>query len=139
MKPWSPAVYPPGLWTDITCTTPNFRPSAPVAAIMQVLDRSVQINWTSPASNGRDIVQYMYEICEGEGCTLGGPGTGAPLHLHGHAINALAAGQRRWLLLPPAAATWSLRPALAQYAAARSDPEAQAIEVVQRAGDAGVS
>ena len=43
--------------------------------------------------------------------------------------------QRRWLLLPPAAATWSLRPALAQYAAARSDPEAQAIEVVQRAGD----
>ena len=69
---------------------------------------------------------------------LGGSGTGAPLHYHGNAVNLLAHGRKRWFLLPPAAASFSRRPA-AQWLekeypalAASSTPP---LELVQEGGD----
>ena len=42
---------------------------------------------------------------------LGPAGTGAPLHFHGDAFNALAHGRKRWWLFPPDAANYSITPA----------------------------
>jgi hypothetical protein len=41
---------------------------------------------------------------------LGGPGSGAPWHLHKDAANALLYGRKRWFLLPPRAALYSALP-----------------------------
>ena len=38
---------------------------------------------------------------------LGPPGSGAPLHFHGDAVNFLAWGRKEWFLQPPAAAEYS--------------------------------
>lgn len=41
---------------------------------------------------------------------IGPAGSGAPMHFHGDAWNALAHGRKRWLLLPPAEALYSAQP-----------------------------
>ena len=79
VKPFSdqfPVSSTPTPWAYISCTTPGFRPDPPVAAIVQILDRKVVINWTAPSANGGVIDEYLYEMCkEGSSCTMGGPGT----------------------------------------------------------------
>lgn len=42
---------------------------------------------------------------------VGEPMTGAPVHYHGSAINALVSGKKRWLLFPPHNASYSKVPA----------------------------
>ena len=86
---------------------------------------------------------------------LGPAGSGAPVHFHGHAVNVLAYGAKRWFLYPPAAARYSKRAAqpfardLHAAAAAAAPEEAAAkkereddgasawepLECVQEAGD----
>mmetsp|Transcript_32513 Transcript_32513/g.85633 ORF Transcript_32513/g.85633 Transcript_32513/m.85633 type:complete len:365 (-) Transcript_32513:215-1309(-) len=41
---------------------------------------------------------------------FGNAGTGAPLHMHASAMNALVAGRKRWVLLPPSFAAYSKVP-----------------------------
>lgn len=41
---------------------------------------------------------------------LGGPGSGAPMHFHGDAFNALMWGGKAWFLLPPGEAHYSTVP-----------------------------
>ena len=72
---FSDQFFAPAQWTDVTCTTPIFRPSAPVATLVQIVDRSVIVNWSAPVDNGATVNQILYEICQGSSCTLGGPGT----------------------------------------------------------------
>jgi len=62
---------------------------------------------------------------------LGPAGAGAPAHAHNAALNALIFGAKRWLLVPPCRATWSLRPPLLEAGAEAPD----GIEVEQHAGD----
>jgi hypothetical protein len=38
---------------------------------------------------------------------VGGPGSGAPMHFHGDALNSLMFGRKAWFLEPPAAAEYS--------------------------------
>lgn len=47
---------------------------------------------------------------------LGPALSGAMLHFHGPAVNALAVGLKLWVLLPPGSALFSLEPALAFFA-----------------------
>lgn len=42
---------------------------------------------------------------------LGPAGSGAPAHFHGHAVNVLAHGSKRWSLWPPQHALYSKEPA----------------------------
>lgn len=77
---------------------------------------------------------------------IGGPASGAPLHYHKDAVNIMAAGQKRWFLLPPQHALYSTIPAadwvsalvsnstsLAAYA---STLQGHLLECTQEAGDA---
>jgi len=41
---------------------------------------------------------------------LGSAGTGSPMHYHGHAINSLAYGEKKWFLKPPSQAYHSANP-----------------------------
>ena len=74
---------------------------------------------------------------------LGPPGSGAPLHFHKDAYNALAFGEKRWWLLPPHAARYSAEPVSAWLArggagdgGAGADAAARApAQCTQRAGD----
>mmetsp|Transcript_10934 Transcript_10934/g.11355 ORF Transcript_10934/g.11355 Transcript_10934/m.11355 type:complete len:102 (-) Transcript_10934:61-366(-) len=43
---------------------------------------------------------------------LGSSGTGAPVHYHGHAVNSLAYGEKRWFLYPPENSFYSTKPSL---------------------------
>jgi hypothetical protein len=43
---------------------------------------------------------------------LGPAGSGAPVHFHGHAVNSLAYGQKKWFLFPPSEAFYSTQTAL---------------------------
>ena len=38
---------------------------------------------------------------------FGTPGSGAPLHYHGNAVNVLVRGSKLWLVLPPRNAVYS--------------------------------
>ena len=49
---------------------------------------------------------------------IGGPGSGAPMHVHKDAFNVLAYGEKRWLLLPPRDAVYSAEPISEWLAAA---------------------
>ena len=74
---------------------------------------------------------------------------GAHPHFHGTAYNALVVGVRRWALVPPAHATFTLQPALEYFSTlrhGRADPRHRAalvgsesltswLDVVQRPGD----
>ena len=62
---------------------------------------------------------------------LGGAGSGAPVHFHGDAWNALAYGAKRWFLFPPAEARFSRIPIGKWVAAGGTAP----VEVVQRSGE----
>ena len=69
VKPWSDEFQSTD-WAYKTCTTPSFRPAAPIASLVDVLDRKVIINWTEPNNHGSAITQYMYQICQGSSCSL---------------------------------------------------------------------
>jgi hypothetical protein len=68
---------------------------------------------------------------------LGGPGTGAPSHLHKDAVNSLVYGRKKWFLTPPSRALYSTVPA-AEWVAnlARVDEAARALggDDVRRGG-----
>ena len=64
---------------------------------------------------------------------LGPPGSGAPMHMHKDAINILAHGEKRWLLLPPKDALYSSEPVSEWLAAGRAPSNATVC--TQRAGD----
>lgn len=71
---------------------------------------------------------------------VGGPGSGAPLHYHTDAWNALAFGRKHWWLLPPSAAAYSAVPpvewaAHASEAFSRLGGPLRPFECVQEAGD----
>ena len=51
---------------------------------------------------------------------LGPAGSGAPVHFHGHAVNVLAFGAKKWYLHPPPAAHYSKMPAQSFTQARRS-------------------
>jgi hypothetical protein len=57
---------------------------------------------------------------------LGGPGSGAPWHLHKDAVNALVYGRKLWLLLPPERALYSALPMAEWLAAAEARGSAEA-------------
>ena len=80
----------------------------------------------------------------GERSYLGGPGTGAPWHIHKDAVNALVYGRKRWFLLPPERALYSALPFAEWLAAAEAAEAANAtrgglprgtLQCTQRAGD----
>lgn len=72
---------------------------------------------------------------------LGPAGSGAPVHYHGHAVNALAYGEKRWFLQPPARGMYSKLPAEERFlrehngTAAVPESEARPLECTQHAGD----
>jgi hypothetical protein len=77
----------------------------------------------------------------GSQVAIGPAGSGSPFHFHNGALNALGFGEKRWLLLPPAAAQFSAedvwawataegRARLAELAAA-----GELLQCDQRAGD----
>lgn len=58
-------------WTNLSCTSPSFRPAAPNVTVMGVLDRSVTIRWDAVdgvAAHGLPVERYAYQICRGVGC-----------------------------------------------------------------------
>ena len=63
----------------------------------------------------------------------------APMHYHGHAVNSLAYGEKKWFLLPPSQALYSKTPSLefAQYLLAnkQGDLASKTMQCTQRAGD----
>lgn len=54
---------------------------------------------------------YSYELQ----FYLGGSGTGAPVHYHGHAINVLSYGVKDWIVYPPDYSFYSTIPALEYF------------------------
>ena len=73
---------------------------------------------------------------------LGPGGSGAPTHFHGHAVNLLFHGAKRWTLHPPRAAPYAKEPAAQRHARQSSssstgggDGEATELQCVQHAGD----
>lgn len=63
---------------------------------------------------------------------LGPAGSGAPMHFHGHAVNTLAFGEKRWFLLPPSDAYYSTLPS-GQFV--REGHGDSAWQCTQRSGD----
>ena len=75
---------------------------------------------------------------------LGPTGSGAPVHYHGHAVNVLAYGAKRWKLMPPSHAFYSKMPAEEFYLSRIAEGNAteedglgspHELECVQHAGD----
>ena len=71
---------------------------------------------------------------------LGPPGSGAPIHFHQDAWNALAYGSKRWLLLPPGESRYSSQPILdlltsSDFASSLMQPEHPAEDSDAGAGD----
>ena len=92
------------------------------------------VEWISKERDGTAMgVQYF----------LGAPGTGAPMHYHEAAWNALIYGSKRWFMLPPHAAIYSTKPALLFFkedypkllAESADKPWLRPYECMQRAGD----
>lgn len=65
---------------------------------------------------------------------LGGPGSGAPMHLHRLAVNVLAFGRKRWFLRHPTHASYSATPASVWVRSAEFEPDGM-VSCVQEAGD----
>ena len=53
---------------------------------------------------------------------VGPPGSAAPMHFHGAAVNALAYGRKRWFLAPPRIANFSTEPGTYWYRSAVGAP-----------------
>ena len=69
---------------------------------------------------------------------LGGPRSGAPMHYHQAAFNLLAYGRKRWLLVPPARALFSMQPAHEWMREEHREEQPRVegmLECEQRAGD----
>lgn len=74
---------------------------------------------------------------------LGAAGSGAPVHVHGHAINTLAYGRKQWALFPPKDAFYSTIPAkqfFSRYVFGQSNASVlqerpQMLTCTQHAGD----
>ena len=64
------------------------------------------LKWLHPSKHGDNVGDASIQFY------LGGPGTGAPFHRHDGAYNALIYGQKRWFLLPPSQALFSIKPAI---------------------------
>lgn len=62
----------------------------------------------------------------------------APMHFHGHAVNSLAYGEKRWFLLPPSRARFSRTLAL-HYAHGQLDrgggERGEPMQCTQKTGD----
>lgn len=69
--------------------------------------RSLTTATIHPETGGVEKRDYEHELQ----FYLGSAGTGAPVHIHGHAINTLAYGEKQWVLFPPADAFYSTIPA----------------------------
>ena len=78
---------------------------------------------------------------QNEQFVLGPRHSGAPLHFHGPAWNALMTGRKRWVLLPPSEARYSREPAASWFAetwpALRSELDARNASYVEFAQEAG--
>jgi len=66
---------------------------------------------------------------------VGPAGSGAPLHYHNAAFNALAYGKKGWVLVPPANASFSNKPAADMAQALAGDGPKGVLRCVQNAGD----
>lgn len=68
---------------------------------------------------------------------LGQAGTGAPMHFHGHAVNSLAYGEKKWFLQPPSSASYSKTPSLefAKYLQSHPHKASSLMQCTQKAGD----
>lgn len=64
---------------------------------------------------------------------LGPAGSGAPMHIHGHAVNTMAYGKKQWYLFPPGDAYYSTQPA---FEFVKHDARSEkAMHCVQYGGD----
>mmetsp|Transcript_8290 Transcript_8290/g.25611 ORF Transcript_8290/g.25611 Transcript_8290/m.25611 type:complete len:197 (+) Transcript_8290:41-631(+) len=81
-----------------------------------------QIRWASPRdhplglvvkTNAGDLTRLLGADAQIHNAQffVGNALSGAPLHYHSHAVNALLAGKKRWLLFPPAESAYSTAPA----------------------------
>lgn len=66
---------------------------------------------------------------------LGSAGTGAPMHIHGDAINVMAYGFKRWFLYPPSDAFYSNKQASKWYIEDYPLLQNQPFECIQEGGD----
>ena len=70
----------------------------------EVLGDEISQNLGNFSSALGDGGAYLFETAQ---FYHGGAGSGAPMHFHGNAINALLKGAKKWTLLPPGAARYS--------------------------------
>eukprot|EP00042_Codosiga_hollandica_P057481 m.852323 g.852323 ORF g.852323 m.852323 type:complete len:657 (-) comp59598_c0_seq1:2279-4249(-) len=66
---------------------------------------------------------------------LGGTGTGAPPHFHGHAANHLVFGQKEWILFPPAEAFFAFQTSSSWFREHRQSAPSSALRCMQFGGD----
>lgn len=77
-----------------------------------------------PVADASDEIQFY----------LGSAGSGAPMHFHGHAVNTLAFGEKRWFIYPPGDAFYSTQPAL-DFVQTSSPAVSAAWQCTQHSGD----
>lgn len=77
-----------------------------------------------PVADASDEIQFY----------LGPAGSGAPMHFHGHAVNTLAFGEKRWFIYPPSDAFYSTQPAL-DFVQSSSPSVSAAWQCTQHSGD----
>jgi len=65
---------------------------------------------------------------------LGPAGSGAPVHFHGHAVNSMAYGEKKWFLFPPGSGFYSTLPAL-EFVRNDSASQGASWQCTQRSGD----
>eukprot|EP00750_Incisomonas_marina_P007683 INCI15027.3.p1 GENE.INCI15027.3~~INCI15027.3.p1 ORF type:complete len:1058 (-),score=159.19 INCI15027.3:919-4092(-) len=86
--------------------------------------------------NFMNLIPGVQELHGGQ-FFVGPEGTGAPIHFHSSAVNALYYGRKRWVLIPPMQSFYSVKPAATYF---RDDVEEgrktyDMYEFVQEAGD----
>jgi len=88
-------------------------PSAPlIRAVAEAPSAAVTTNATEAMASAELISQLLHRVAVGQHeFYVGAAGSGAPMHFHGPAWNALAFGEKRWFLTPPQHATFSNIPA----------------------------
>lgn len=109
---------------DYAFTTPSPRWRAQLSKDCPLPDY-VPISSTTQGSGSDREIQFF----------LGPAGSGAPVHFHGHAVNTMAFGEKRWFLYPPGQAFYSTLPAI-EFAKNHSSPALnEAWQCTQRSGD----